>query len=151
MRTHDAADCCAQEVTGLAEAIVCEIADLLRVFAESGQEAAIDLRGLPMTDSDRDALAARLGRGEVYASVDVAGRSEVWETAYSGVWWVRHLGAEGQIAAEEIAVALVPQFLVSHRDDVEAAAQRLGSECSVGEPAAAVTAGDLQKEEGTHA
>ncbi len=149
MRTHDAADCCAQKLTGLAEALVFEIADLLQTFAATGKDAAIDLRGLPMTEADREALAERLGKGEVHATVHVAGRSEVWETAYSGVWWVRHLGAEGQIAAEEIAVTLVPQFLVSHPDDVHEAAQRLGSECSAVAPRAA--AEDFEKGEGTHA
>jgi hydrogenase-1 operon protein HyaF len=149
MRTHDATDCCAQEMTGLTEALVFEIADLLQAFASTGKDAAIDLRGLPMTDADREALAERLGRGEVHATVHVAGRSEVWETAYSGVWWVRHLGAEGQIAAEEIAVTLIPQFLVSHPDDVHAAAHKLRSECSAVAPRAA--AEDLEKGEGTHA
>jgi hydrogenase-1 operon protein HyaF len=149
MRTHDVADCCAEDVTGLADALVTEIADLLQAFAATGKEAAIDLRGLPMTESDREALAARLGRGEVQATVDVAGRSEVWETAYSGLWWVRHLGAEGQIAAEEIAVTRVPEFLASHPDDVHASAQRLMSECAAG--LLSRTAGDQEEEEASHA
>lgn len=149
MRTHDAADCCSQDTTGLAEAIVFEIADLLQIFAETGKEAAIDLRGLPMTDADRGALAERLGRGEVSATVDVVGLTEVWETAYNGVWWVRHLGAEGQIASEEIAITFVPAILASHRDDVKASARRLVSECGAG--AVGVAREDIAKGESTHA
>lgn len=149
MRSHDAADCCATDATGLAEALVFEIADLLQAFARTGRDAAIDLRGLPMTDADREALATRLGRGEVQAVVDVAGRSEVWETAYSGVWWIRHLGGDGKVAAEEIAITRVPEFLASHPDDVRAAAQALMSECL--EPPQGLERIDTEQGEGTHA
>ncbi|MGD9671362.1 MAG: hydrogenase expression/formation C-terminal domain-containing protein [Hyphomicrobiaceae bacterium] len=149
MRSHDASDCCAAEATGLAEALIFEIADRLQEFATTGKDAAIDLRGLPMTEADREALATRLGRGEVQAVVEVAGRSEVWETAYSGVWWVRHLGADGQVAAEEIAITRVPAFLASHPEDVRAAAQVLRSECL--EPSPRPERDDSEQGEGTHA
>jgi len=149
MRTHDVTDCCPQDMTGLAEALVFEIADLLGEFASSGKGGAIDLRGLPMTETDRAALAERLGRGEVQATVHVSGRSEVWETAYAGVWWVRHLGPEGQIVAEQIAVTLIPQFLASHPDDVHVAARKLRSECPVIAPG--TSAEHFERGEGTHA
>lgn len=130
MRTRDAADCCAQDATGLADAILSEIADLLEQFALAGSEASIDLGGLPMTDADRAALAEKLGRGEVEARLDVAGRSEVWETGYAGVWWVRHLGADGRVVSEEIAITHVPAILLTHRDDARAAARRLRTDCA---------------------
>jgi hydrogenase-1 operon protein HyaF len=125
MRAHDAADCCAGETTGIADAIMSEIATLLDQFAETGEGIAVDLRGLPMTDADRALLEHRLGRGEVSAAIDVAGISEVWETAYSGVWWVRHRGSDNRIVSEEIVVTRVPAILMSHEDDVRDAARRL--------------------------
>lgn len=125
MRAHDAADCCADETTGIADAILNEIADLLERFAADGEPVAVDLRGLPMTDADRAVLERRLGVGEVRAAVDVAGVSEVWETSYAGVWWVRHRGSDGRIASEEIAIARVPEILMSQKDDVRDAALRL--------------------------
>ena len=78
--------------TGMAESLLQEVARLLERLAGSGETSAIDLRSLPMTEGDRNELAERLGSGEVRILFDVAGTSEAWETAYAGVWWVRHLG-----------------------------------------------------------
>ncbi|MBL8566647.1 MAG: hypothetical protein JNM89_13095 [Hyphomicrobiaceae bacterium] len=125
MRLHDAADCCSSEATGMAGAVLNEIAELLEHFAKTGEETIVDLRGLPMTDADRAALEDALGQGEVTAVVDVAGPSEVWETSYAGVWWVRHRGADERITSEEIVVTRVPAILLSHSDDVRASASRL--------------------------
>lgn len=133
MRSKDAADCCAGETTGLAEAVLSEIATLLARFAETGQASAVDLRGLPMTDADRSRLEQLLGHGEVRAEIIVAGRSEVWETSYAGVWWVRHRGADDRIAAEEIVVTRVPAILATHEDDAKASAARLSMELSATE------------------
>lgn len=115
----------AQWRTGLANAVLREIVTHLDTLVESGAETAIDLRGLPMTDADRAELEERLGHGEVSAVLTVAGRSEVWETAVSGVWWVRHLGDGGRVAAEEIVVARVPEILATHPDDARDALARL--------------------------
>lgn len=109
----------------LAEAIVTELASLLERFVSTGEPGAVDLRGLPMTDADTMRLEELLGRGEVRAEIDVAGRSEVWETAYAGVWWVRHRGADDRIAAEEIIVDRIPAILATHEDDARQASGRL--------------------------
>ena len=69
---------------------------MLEALAESGQAGSIDLRSLPLSDADRAQLEELLGRGEVQAKLDLAGASEVWETTYPGVWWIRHKGAGGQ-------------------------------------------------------
>lgn len=112
-------------LTGMADALLREIAVLLQGFAASGANAVIDLASLPLTPADLSDLEARLGRGEVSATLDVAGISEVWETGYSGAWWVRHLGAGERIASESIVIAAVPEILAAHPDDARAAAQRL--------------------------
>lgn len=112
--------------TGMAEAVLREIQALLENFGVSGETAAIDLAGIPLTRADREALEERLGRGEVEATLDVAGRSDIWETACSGVWWVRHLGGDA-IASELIEIAEVPEILKANRTDAAAAARRLAS------------------------
>lgn len=114
-----------ETVTGMAEAVLREIAALLETFASTGAAAAIDLASLPLTDADREELEKRLGRGEVEAKVSVAGDSEVWETAYAGVWWVRHRGLGGRLACEQIAVTATPDILITDREDARAAARRL--------------------------
>jgi hydrogenase-1 operon protein HyaF len=117
--------CATDKTTGLAQAVLPEIAHLLSRLANSGESAQIDLKSLPMNDADRSALSQRLGRGEVFANLDVAGTTEVWETSYSGVWWIRHLGADGSIASEQISISRVPDILLAQSTDIHSAAERL--------------------------
>jgi len=124
----------AQFRTGMVDAVLREIAELLEKLAVSGEPGFIDLRSMPMTDADRAELEERLGRGEVEASLDVAGTSEVRETGYAGVWWIRHAGAGGKVAAEEIAVAEVPEILKAHHADIAAAASRLNRDLAENMP-----------------
>ncbi len=110
--------------TGMAEPVLREIHALLASFSATGQTAAIDLAGMPLTRADREALETFLGRGEVSATLDVAGRSEIWETAYSGVWWVRHWGGDA-VASELIEITAIPEILKTDRTDAAGAAKRL--------------------------
>jgi hydrogenase-1 operon protein HyaF len=114
--------------TGMAQSLLQELAGALTALANSGTRAAIDLRSLPMTTADRDELEATLGRGEVSVTLAAAGRSEVWETQYAGVWWVRHFGVDGRVASEAIEVTSLPDILAAHPDDISAAARRLGDD-----------------------
>lgn len=114
----------------ISSSLLVEVADHLAAFVEDGTPHIIDLASLPMTDSDRDALDERLGIGEVKAEIAVIGRSEVWETAYSGVWRVRHFGAKAEPAADQIVIDTVPEILRTHIEDARAAAHRLAAELS---------------------
>jgi len=114
--------------SGMTNAILVEIAELLQQLAEKDVSGAINLRSLPLSEEDRTRLEDRLGHGEVSAQLDVAGTTEVWETSYPGVWWIRHHGGDGRIAAEEIAVTHVPEFLMSPKEDIRAAAARINAE-----------------------
>lgn len=111
--------------TGMAQSLMREISRLLGVLAKTGESGALDLRSLPMTDADREELAERLGRGEVDVLFEVAGTSEAFETSYAGVWWVRHFGANEQVAAERIEIAPLPEILTTSDADIAAAAARL--------------------------
>jgi hydrogenase-1 operon protein HyaF len=117
--------CLEGATTGMTRSVMSEISTLLERLAEHGEESAIDLRSLPLTEADRAQLEELLGRGEVRAELILAGESEVWETAYPGAWWIRHRGAGGKIASEEIAVCRIPEILVTHPVDIEAAAARI--------------------------
>jgi hydrogenase-1 operon protein HyaF len=123
--TERGASCLDGQTTGMAWSVLAEVGRLLEALATRGESGAIDLRSLPLTDADRAQLESLLGRGEVRAELDLAGRSEVWETAYPGAWWVRHLGAGGRIATETIAICLAPDILAAHPADVQAGARRL--------------------------
>jgi hydrogenase-1 operon protein HyaF len=128
MNPRDVQSPCLSGTTGMSHSIMSEISAHLQALAEHDRSAAIDLRSLPMTEADRRQLEELLGRGEVTANLELAGASEVWETRYPGVWWIRHMGAGGKIATEEIAITRIPEILKTHPTDVEAAARRIRQE-----------------------
>lgn len=111
--------------TGLAQSLLREIARALAALSENDTRDAIDLRSLPLTPADRAELEEALGRGEVSVRFEVGGPSELWETSYPGVWWLRHLSAGDMVAAETIEITPLPDILASHPDDIAAAAARL--------------------------
>ncbi len=128
MARDSAAPCLSDRATGMALSVLAEIGRMLEALSESGQAGAIDLRSLPLSDVDRAQLEEVLGRGEVRAELELAGNSEVWETTYPGVWWIRHRGAGDKIATEEISVCAIPEILMTHPVDIKAAAGRLREE-----------------------
>lgn len=129
-------DCNSGGLTGLHQPVLREIADLLEHYSQTGKAGAIDLRSMPMSDDDRAELENALGRGEVAAQLNLAGQSEVWETRFAGVWWVRHKGNDGRIAAEIIEVTNMPAILKSDPADMRLASKQLTAELSA-EPVSA--------------
>lgn len=116
----------AAEDDGFVAAILAEIASHLEELLVSGKEAGIDLRSLPMMPATRQALDRALGEGEVRATVEGAGRSEILETAFTGVWRVSHYDALGTLLMEEIEIAHVPAILKADPTDIRNSAARLG-------------------------
>jgi hydrogenase-1 operon protein HyaF len=128
MKRDNGAPCLSERATGMALSVLAEVGRMLEALTETGQDGAIDLRSLPLSDADRAQLEEVLGQGEVRAELDLAGNSEVWETTYPGVWWIRHRGTGGKIATEEISVCRIPEILITHPVDIKAAAGRLREE-----------------------
>jgi len=141
-----AGSCLDGRSTGMAWSVLAEVGRLLETLAASGQPGSIDLRSLPLTDADRAELETLLGQGEVRVELDLAGRSEVWETGYAGAWWIRHRGAGERLAAEEIAVCAVPEILKTHPADIETAARRLRRDLQEIRSAAAAEPSETQLE-----
>lgn len=112
-------------VTGMAEALVHEIATHLDALARTGIETTLDLRSLPLTPADLDALKDRLGTGEVTATVAGQGRSDVHETASPGLWWITHFDVHGTFLMHELAIAAVPPILKADPDDIAQGIARL--------------------------
>jgi len=120
--------------TGMADAVLREVAELLARLLDTGDSGTIGLRGLPLTAADCEELEQRLGRGEVSATLSAAGESEIWETAFAGVWWVRHRAGDGRIALDEIAVTRMPEILMTPIDDARAAHDRLKDALAAASP-----------------
>jgi hydrogenase-1 operon protein HyaF len=106
-------------------AILVELAGLLERLARSNTAAAIDLRSLPMSPQDRAELKSALGEGEVRATVDAEGVSSIREARISGVWWVEHRNRQGDLIAELIEVARVPEILARASDEISRGANAL--------------------------
>jgi hydrogenase-1 operon protein HyaF len=115
-------------------AILSELAGLLERLAGGDASATIDLRSLPMSPQDRIELQLALGEGEVRATVNAQGLSNIRETEVSGLWWVEHFDRNGQLVAEMIEVARVPQILASAFDEIAAGARVLRARISTAAP-----------------
>lgn len=110
-------------------AVLREVARLLDgLAADPTLDHTIDLHSLPLAEADCAALREWLGRGEVDARLQAAGTTQVQETAYAGVWWVRHGDEDAPGALEQIVVARIPALLPAHPEDVVAAARRLADD-----------------------
>jgi hydrogenase-1 operon protein HyaF len=114
--------------TGMADAVLREIAALLVRFAATGEPGAIDIRSLPLTLADLAELDERLGKGEATVRLSTAGGSDIWETSYAGVWRVRDFDSTGRIAAERIEITRVPEIVMAHAADIRAAATRMADD-----------------------
>lgn len=99
-------------------ALLQEIQDMLTALVEQDERNSIDLRSLPLAPGDYEFLSTFLGEGEVSASVHSLGLSEIKETGYSGVWWLKHYNTEEEIVAELIEVTPLPDILKTQTPDL---------------------------------
>ena len=109
----------------LPDAVLAEVASLLAALSATGEPGVIDLRGLPLSAEDLASIEDRLGEGEVHAEISASGKSSIKETAYSGVWRVRHFSSSGAAIADQIVIGRVPEILMAHVDDIRDSAVRL--------------------------
>jgi hydrogenase-1 operon protein HyaF len=108
-----------------AQAILSEIEECVSRFAAGGEGVSIDLRCLKSMPEEREMLAALLGHGEVSATIDASGRSELYETSVPCVWWVRHRNSEDEIVGEMIEIAEVPEVMLGDRKAVASGLEAL--------------------------
>ncbi len=97
--------------------ILHEIETLLAAFVKVGQGGSIDLRSLPLSPADLEAIDAALGEGEVHATIRAFGETRVTETAIHGVWRVTHCNDGGEPVADLIEVCDAPEILKTHATD----------------------------------
>ncbi len=102
-----------------------QLEQALADLAETGAESTIDLAAMPFSEQDERDLRDLLGRGEVRADMDAFGPTDVYETAYSGVWFVEHRNAEQRRLTLHIEVTRMPKILMTPEGDVVDALARL--------------------------
>jgi hydrogenase-1 operon protein HyaF len=112
-------------IGGGVKAIGFEILSHLERFLESGETAAIDMRGLPMAPNEYKELLEMLGQGELDLTLEMGGKTRIRETAYSGVWWIQHQGPDDRIQSEYLEINRIPDFLCAQTDQIEDAVKAL--------------------------
>ena len=106
-------------LTGNAPPLLRELAEQVKRLLATGEASAIDLSALPLTPADLDWLREKLGTGEISVTLQANGESTLNETACPGVWWVTHHNEQGAVTSQFIEVALVPELVKAHPQDVQ--------------------------------
>ncbi len=107
------------------QALLREIERMLDGLTSEGRTDSIDLRSLPLSMDDHAQLETFLGRGEVCITLDADGRSELRETTFPGIWWVRHRDRDDQLAAEFLEIAQIPAIAVTESIEISDGLDRL--------------------------
>ncbi|HUW00511.1 MAG TPA: hydrogenase expression/formation protein [Gallionella sp.] len=110
---------------GNIRALLAEIVARLEKLDASGESGMIDLHSLPFAPGEYEQLRQTLGQGEVSVRIEAIGPSEINETRFPGVWWVTHYNVEGDIIADTIEIAWIPEIIPSQPEDVHAGLEKL--------------------------
>jgi len=117
---------------GNIRALLAEIAARLEKLVSDGETGMVDLNSLPLAPGEYEQLRQTLGQGEVSARIEAIGPSEIIETRYPGVWWVTHYNVEGDIVADMIEIAWLPEIIRSQPEDVHAGLELLRAQLADG-------------------
>lgn len=107
--------------------ILVEIQQGLKNFnkCEHKDNYSIDLGAIPLSPEEREYLFELLGHGEVDISLSSLGKSEIYETLYSGVWVIKHRDEQGQFNGMFVEIGDIPDIILSCEDDRTTAAMEL--------------------------
>lgn len=118
------------EDRSMVDAVIIELLQLMDNYLLTQTAGAVDIKSLPLSDDACSLLKSKMGLGEVNAVVRLSGDTEVYETAFSGVWWITHKNIDGRVLAEHIEVGRVPAILCSHNEDIKQAREKLYQQVS---------------------
>jgi len=117
---------------GNAWPILHEIRHALRRLVDRREPTLVDLLAIPFGPGDEARLLSLLGRGEIEATLEALGRTQIWETAIPGVWLVDHRNAEDERVALHVEVSTVPAILHTQIDDLRGAEALLDARIAAG-------------------
>jgi len=107
--------------------VVTEIKALLERLLIDGERGEIDIKNLPLSSGDKEALNELLGVGEVSILLNVMGDTTISETSYPGVWRVVHRDVEGRLLADSVEISSVPSFVEVGRAEIKDALEQLNT------------------------
>lgn len=113
------------ELTWNARPILFEIRHALEELLASGATAIIDLRSIPLAPGEEETIIDTLGQGEVHASLNALGPSEIYESRYAGVWLITHYNEDQAVVSRFIEITTLPDILRSQREDMSNALNEL--------------------------
>lgn len=105
--------------------ILVEIQQGLKNVNKLQDNYSIDLGSIPLSAKEREHLFELLGHGELDISLSALGKSEIYETLFSGVWVIKHRDEQGQFNGMFIEIGDVPDIILSCEDDRFTAAMEL--------------------------
>jgi len=123
-------------LAGGVDAVLSEVVERLEQLAAGGVPHTIDLRSLPLNPAERERLQGLLGDGEVDVTLQLDGDSRVRETGAAGVWWIEHRDLRGELIAETLEIARVPDILNADPEDLGHSASALRARIRAAHPAA---------------
>lgn len=113
------------ELTWNARPILFEIRHALEELLASGATSIIDLRSIPLAPGEEETIIDTLGQGEVHASLNALGPSEIYESRYAGVWLITHYNEDQAVVSRFIEITTLPDILRSQREDMSNALNEL--------------------------
>ncbi len=102
-----------------AQALLRELENHLQRLIETGETARIDLGTLPLNSADFELLEQVLGHGEVIASVESMGVSEISDTSIPGIWRIEYYNSEEALVAEFIEITNCPELLMTPMEEMQ--------------------------------
>jgi hydrogenase-1 operon protein HyaF len=116
------------ELTHNVEPLLHEIRHALERLIKTDETTTIDLRSIPLAPGEEETIVNHLGRGEVSVHLDALGPSEIYETRFSGVWFVTHYNENESVIGRFIEITEIPGILKAQSEDMSHAARRLREE-----------------------
>ena len=105
-----------------------EIRHALAKLLNDQESTVIDLRSLPLAPGEEEKLLNKLGHGEVHASLNALGPTEIVETGYPGVWVLLHYNTDREVIGKFIEICEIPELLRSQQDDIREGLEQLQTE-----------------------
>jgi hydrogenase-1 operon protein HyaF len=105
-----------------------EIRHALAKLLNDQEPTVIDLRSLPLAPGEEEKLLNKLGHGEVHASLNALGPTEIVETGYPGVWVVLHYNTNREVIGKFIEICEIPELLRSQQGDIREGLEQLQTE-----------------------
>ena len=107
------------------EPLLHQVKHALNQLIQNKNTTIIDLNSLPLAPGEKQQIQDTLGKGEVVIHLEAMGNSTLYETNYSGVWWVEHFDHQDLNTGTYIEIASIPEIIPANGEDIRYGMERL--------------------------